>query len=111
ALLLWREGREEIALILTDLVMPEMRGGELAANVRAVAPDTRILYMSGYASESARSSVSPDDLLLTKPFDAETLLRAVRDTLDGVVPPASGESGAGVRWGRGGGAHICPSRP
>jgi len=88
ALLLWRERREEIALILTDLVMPEMRGGELAANVRAVAPDTRILYMSGYASESARSSVSPDDLLLTKPFDAETLLRAVRDTLDGVVQRA-----------------------
>jgi two-component system, cell cycle sensor histidine kinase and response regulator CckA len=85
ALLLWRERRDEIALVLTDLVMPEMRGGELAAAIRAVAPDTRILYMSGYASEAARSTVSSDDVLLTKPFDAETLLRVVRAALDGAA--------------------------
>jgi PAS domain S-box-containing protein len=85
ALLLWRERRDEIALVLTDLVMPEMRGGELAASLRAEAPDTRVIYMSGYASEAVRSTVSSDDLLLAKPFDADTLLRAVRDALDGVT--------------------------
>jgi signal transduction histidine kinase/ActR/RegA family two-component response regulator len=84
ALLLWRERRDEIALVLTDLVMPEMRGSELAASVRAQAPDAKILYMSGYASESAGSTVSPGEMLVEKPFDAETLLRAVRASLDGV---------------------------
>jgi CheY-like chemotaxis protein len=85
ALLLWRERRDEIALVLTDLVMPEMRGGELAAAIREVAPDTRVVYMSGYASDSARATMSPDDVLLTKPFDADSLLRVVRDALDGIA--------------------------
>ena len=85
ALLLWRERRDEIALVLTDLVMPEMRGSELAAALRESAPDTKIVYMSGYASDSARATMSPDDLLLAKPFDADTLLRVVREALDGVA--------------------------
>ena len=84
ALLLWRERRDEIALVLTDLVMPEMRGGDLAACIHACAPETKIVYMSGYASEAARSTVSRHDVLLAKPFDVDTLLRVVRDALDGV---------------------------
>ena len=89
ALLLWREHREQIALVLTDVVMPEMRGTELASSVRAQAPDTKILYMSGYASEAARSDELPGATLIEKPFDAETLLRAVRASLDGVRTSAS----------------------
>ena len=89
ALLLWRERRDEIALVLTDVVMPEMRGSELALSVRAEAPDARILYMSGYASDASRSAVLPGDMLVEKPFDAETLLRAVRASLDGVRTSAS----------------------
>ena len=85
ALLLWRERQDQIALVLTDLVMPEMRGGELAACVRASNPDAKIIFMSGYASEAARTTVSPNDTLITKPFDADTLLRVVRDALDGVA--------------------------
>ena len=88
ALLLWRERRDEIALVLTDLVMPEMRGVELAAALRESAPDTKVVYMSGYASDSARATMSPDDLLLAKPFDADTLLRVVRDALDGIAQRA-----------------------
>jgi CheY-like chemotaxis protein len=84
ALLLWRERRDEIALVLTDLVMPEMRGGDLAACIHACAPETKIVYMSGYASEAARSTLSRHDVLLAKPFDVDTLLRVVRDALDGV---------------------------
>jgi len=88
ALLLWRERRDEIALVLTDVVMPEMRGAELAMTLREAAPDTRIVFMSGYASDSARATMSPDDALLTKPFDAETLLRVVRDALDRIPQKA-----------------------
>ena len=65
--------------------MPEMRGTELATALREIAPDTKVVFMSGYASDSARATMAPDDVLLTKPFDAETLLRVVRDALDGVA--------------------------
>ena len=90
ALLLWRERRDEIELVLTDLMMPEMRGTELAAAIRADEPGAKIVYMSGYAPERAGPTVSPDDLLLQKPFDPETLLRTVRRALDGVTPNAVG---------------------
>ena len=83
ALLLWRERKDEIALVLTDLVMPEMRGSELAAQIRETSPDTKVIYMSGYASESARATVKPGDVLVEKPFEAESLLRVVREALDG----------------------------
>jgi CheY-like chemotaxis protein len=82
--MLWREQRDAVALVLTDLVMPEMRGGELAAAMRAEAPATKIVYMSGYASDDVLSTVSPDDVLLQKPFDASVLLRVVREALDAV---------------------------
>ena len=82
ALMLWRERREDVALVLTDLVMPEMRGDDLAAAMRAEAPATKIVYMTGYASDAVLSTVSPGDVLLQKPFDANVLLRAVREALD-----------------------------
>jgi PAS domain S-box-containing protein len=109
ALLLWRERRDEIALVLTDLLMPEMRGGELAAAVRAMAPDAKIIFMSGYASESARSTVSAGDALLTKPFDADTLLRAVRDALDELVVVGA-DSAVSSSTDRGNGATARSSR-
>ena len=84
ALMLWRERRDDVALVLTDLVMPEMRGGELAAAMRAEAPATKIVYMSGYASDDVLSTLSPEDVLLQKPFDASVLLRVVREALDAV---------------------------
>ena len=55
-------------------------GGDCCAD----APDAKILYMSGYASEPTRSDVLPGAVLIEKPFDPETLLRAVRESLDGV---------------------------
>ena len=82
ALMLWRERRDDVALVLTDLVMPEMRGGELAAAMRAEAPATKIVYMTGYASDDVLSTLSPEDVLLQKPFDANVLLRVVREALD-----------------------------
>ena len=83
ALLLWRERKDEIALVLTDLVMPEMRGSELAATIREAAPATKVIFMSGYASQAARATVAAGDVIIEKPFEADVLLRAVRDTLDG----------------------------
>jgi signal transduction histidine kinase/ActR/RegA family two-component response regulator len=72
-----------IDLLLTDMVMPAMRGPELAATLADTYPGIRVLFMSGYADESV-TSPSPDrggHHFLQKPFTPHDLTRAVREAL------------------------------
>jgi PAS domain S-box-containing protein len=79
--------RERFDLLLTDMVMPDMDGHAVAKGLRAVSPDTRVLYMSGYAADVlANRGVDGSLRLLQKPFSALTLTNAVRDAL--TAPPA-----------------------
>jgi signal transduction histidine kinase/ActR/RegA family two-component response regulator len=73
-----------IHLLLTDVVMPDLRGGSLAEQLVAERPEARVLYMSGYGDGVARTADGPGehDLILRKPFDQDHLARAVRDALD-----------------------------
>jgi two-component system, cell cycle sensor histidine kinase and response regulator CckA len=57
----------DIHLVVSDLVMPEMGGRELARRIRSVRPSTRILLMSGYDAEMVTGNVDADDFL-PKPF-------------------------------------------
>ena len=68
-----------IHLLLTDVVMPEMSGAELARRLARVRPDLRVLFMSGYTSEGMFEAGAP---LLQKPFTLDGLARAVREALD-----------------------------
>jgi two-component system cell cycle sensor histidine kinase/response regulator CckA len=69
---------DHIHLLLTDVVMPEMSGFDLAERVSEQRPDIRRLFISGYAPRTQRVSGS----LLKKPFTPEQLTRAVRAALD-----------------------------
>jgi CheY-like chemotaxis protein len=73
-----------IDLLLTDVVMPNMLGKEVAERIQAVRADTRVLYMSGYAREviTAKGTLDPGVHLLSKPFSEPQLLRTIRDVLD-----------------------------
>ena len=71
-------GRPDITLVLTDVVMPEMDGYELAAEIKKIAPGARIVFMSGYAPEMGRQL---DDNFLAKPFTAESLTHVVRHAM------------------------------
>ncbi len=74
-----------IHLLLTDIAMPEMRGYELARRLVAERPDTRVVYISGYAepeSPSEGGSVVAAGFV-QKPFTIEQLASAVRGALDG----------------------------
>jgi two-component system cell cycle sensor histidine kinase/response regulator CckA len=73
-----------IDLLLSDVVMPGMLGKELAERLGAVRPDTRVLFMSGYAQPvlASQGTLEPGVALLEKPFTAADLLTAVRRRLD-----------------------------
>ncbi len=71
-----------IDLLLTDTVMPGIRGPEVARRLTASRPDLRVLFMSGYTFDEATVHTIPDgSAFLAKPFTPEALGRAVRDAL------------------------------
>jgi len=81
---------EKIDLIVTDVVMPQMSGRELAMKARTLRPETRVLYMSGFTDDAVvRHGVSADDLcFIQKPFSPDALARQVRAVLDGEHGPS-----------------------
>ncbi len=62
-----------IHLLLTDVVMPGMEGGELATRFRQLYPDTKVVLMSGYANESVSDALAAGDAFLRKPFQLDEL--------------------------------------
>jgi CheY-like chemotaxis protein len=77
----------EFDLLLSDVVMPEMRGIELVRRTHGVRPDLAVLMMSGYTTplEEAERDAMAEGSLLEKPFSGPKLLRAVRELLDSGV--------------------------
>jgi PAS domain S-box-containing protein len=73
-----------IHLLLTDVVLPQMNGREVAERLTALRPGLRVLFMSGYASEKVfrHGVVEEGTAFLQKPFREETLARKVREVLD-----------------------------
>ncbi len=85
ALEVWRTAIEPFALVLTDIVMPGISGWELGEQIKALSPDQRVLFMSGYSDEvlADHGVVESSIPLLQKPFTSADLARAVRRSLDG----------------------------
>ena len=74
------EGQVTIHLVLTDLVLPHMRGRELVQHLRTARPRLRALYMSGYRQDDEATGAG--EAFLPKPFTPEVLTTAVRGVLD-----------------------------
>ncbi|HKT60584.1 MAG TPA: response regulator [Gemmatimonadales bacterium] len=85
ALLLAGERGDRIDLLVTDVVMPEMSGRELAETLLDRRPDLKILYISGYTDDEVlqRGVRGREVGLLRKPFTTGELARRVRTALDG----------------------------
>jgi CheY-like chemotaxis protein len=78
-----------LAILVTDVVMQGMDGVQLAKEVRARRPDTRVLLISGYAPPEAASAAGaqPDRFpLLAKPFTPSQLAQKIREILDASRP-------------------------
>jgi len=76
--------KQKIDLLLTDMVMPQMSGRFFADWLRKESPETKVVFVSGYLSESLHPGdrVENGMFFLPKPFDPEQLAKTVRQALD-----------------------------
>jgi PAS domain S-box-containing protein len=84
ALSISQDLESDIKLMITDVVMPQMSGRELAERVLAVRPNLPVLFMSGYTDDAIVRHGLLDEKLhfIQKPFDSATIGRKVREVLD-----------------------------
>ena len=75
---------KNIDLVITDLLMPNMGGRELASRMAQLHPETKVLFMSGYPDQEARSEqdVTEEVEIMQKPFSLPSLAAKARSILD-----------------------------
>jgi len=84
ALAMVSDSNLHVDVLLTDVIMPQMLGKEVAERLTAMRPALRTLFMSGYAQPilASQGTLDPGVALLEKPFTTEGLLAKVRQVLD-----------------------------
>ncbi len=84
ALALCRKRKKPIHLLMTDIVMPDMNGREVAEQINELFPDIKILFISGYTDDKViHQGVKDKDFhFLEKPFTPDALKRKLRNILD-----------------------------
>jgi CheY-like chemotaxis protein len=85
AIQLAREHTGRIDLLITDVIMPEMNGRDLARNFLSLYPQAKRLFMSGYTADviAHQGVLDPGVFFIQKPFSAKDLAAMVRKVLDG----------------------------
>jgi PAS domain S-box-containing protein len=79
---------EHIDLLITDVIMPNMNGGALAAELKRIHPKVKLLFISGYTRDALapKESGNPQAAFLQKPFSLSDLIAKVREILAVGVP-------------------------
>jgi PAS domain S-box-containing protein len=93
ALAVWKEHPAEIHLLLTDLMMPDgMSGKELGQRLLQENPKLKVIYMSGYSAGIVAKDFPLQEGVnfLIKPFQVQQLAQTIRDCLDAIPSPPSG---------------------
>jgi len=82
---LFNERADEIDLLLTDVVLPDMSGKQVADKLHETRPDLPVLYTSGYTDEAViKHGVLPDDVpFIAKPYHSVDLLERIRELICG----------------------------
>ncbi len=86
------DAHPEVALLFTDVVMPEVNGAKLAQEARRRRPDLRVLFTTGYTRDAVihNGTLDPGVEMVGKPFTLEELAAKVRAVLDAPVAPPAG---------------------
>jgi PAS domain S-box-containing protein len=88
ALTICRNSEQPIDLVLTDIVLPDMNGRELFANMQKIRPELKVLFMSGFSNQESmlHGITLTRENFIHKPFNIKTLTDRIRATLDGASP-------------------------
>jgi PAS domain S-box-containing protein len=83
---------QDIHLLITDVIMPQMLGKEVAERMYAARPNIRTLYMSGYAHPvlASQGTLEPGVILIEKPFTESSLLSKINEILVAPHEPSAG---------------------
>jgi two-component system, cell cycle sensor histidine kinase and response regulator CckA len=75
---------DKIHLLITDVIMPEISGPELAGELCTARPDLKVIYISGYTDDSLAPEgvLQPGTVLVNKPFSVRVLSAKMREVLD-----------------------------
>jgi PAS domain S-box-containing protein len=81
---LFKENRGKINLVLSDIIMPKMQGREMYEEIKKIAPDIKILFISGYPADfiDQKSFSENEKNVIDKPVIPDELLRKIREVLD-----------------------------
>ena len=82
AIELFKELADEVDLVITDIIMPQMEGQELIMHLREIKNDIKIIAISGYSDVPIRKEKLMIDAFIKKPFESSHLLSTVRHILD-----------------------------
>jgi len=84
---------DHIHLLLTDVVLPGLNGVEVSERLKAIRPQVKVLFVSGYMADviARRGVLNPGQSLLRKPFTADGLASKIREVL---AEPAKAIAGA-----------------
>src|SRR5882762_5589520 len=84
AVTLFKGKSAEIRLVILDVAMPLLNGRDAYAKMHGIAPHLPVIFTTGHSPETAslESKIQQGAAFLQKPYDLETLHRALRNTLD-----------------------------
>ncbi|MGD8990229.1 MAG: PAS domain S-box protein [Desulfobacterales bacterium] len=84
AIKLFQRHRDQIELVILDMIMPDMGGGETFSRMRAIKPDAKILLSSGYSLDSRASAIMKQGCngFIQKPFNLKKISHKIREILD-----------------------------
>jgi signal transduction histidine kinase/CheY-like chemotaxis protein len=84
AVRIWEDRHGRVDVLLTDVIMPQMSGGDLAYILREKRAGLKVLFMSGYTDDmlAGHGVLAGETQLIQKPFTADALGKKIRDVLD-----------------------------
>jgi two-component system cell cycle sensor histidine kinase/response regulator CckA len=96
AVAVYRAHKDDIDMVILDMIMPDLSGGETYDQLKKINPHVKVLLSSGYSIDSQTSEILKRgcDGFIEKPFDIEDLSQQLRKILDKKIRTRKTKSGA-----------------